>query len=114
LTVAGLPTDGSADTLDADLDGHNSWQEWRADTNPTNAASVLYLLAPTGTVSGVTVRWQSVATRNYFLERSSDLGAPPAFSVIQTNIPGQAGESVLNDTNAVGPGPFFYRVGVQP
>jgi len=61
------PTDGSADYADSDTDGHNTWQEWRADTNPTNAASVLRLFAPTGSVAGVTVRWQSVTTRNYFL-----------------------------------------------
>jgi len=113
LAGFGLPTDGSADYADSDADGHNAWQEWRADTVPTNAASVLRLFAPTGTVAGVTVRWQSVLSRKYFVERSSDVGTPPVFSVIQTNIPGQAIETSFSDTDAIGPGPFFYRVGIR-
>jgi hypothetical protein len=38
-------------------------------------------------------------------------GAP--FSAIQSNLVGLAGSTVASDTNAPGPGPFFYRVGVQ-
>jgi len=54
-----------------------------------------------------------VNTRNYLLERATDLGAVPPFQLLQTNITGQAGITTYTDTNATGPGPFFYRVGLQ-
>jgi len=109
----GLPTDGSADYTDGDTDLMNNWQEWMAGTVPTDAASALRLLTPTLDVSGTVVSWQSVSNRTYFLERASDLGAQPSFSLLANNIVGQAGTTSFTDTNLIGPGPFFYRVGVQ-
>src|SRR6185369_6639908 len=57
----GLATDGTADEADADGDGLNNWQEWRAGTNPTDATSLLRLLRPAFTEQGLTVRWTSVS-----------------------------------------------------
>jgi hypothetical protein len=108
-----LPINGSADYTDADGDGMNNWQEWRAGTNPTNALSVLRLLSPASAAPGVIVSWQSVSGRNYFLERGTRLGAQPPFFPLATNIVGQPGTTTFTDTNAVGAGPFFYRIGVQ-
>jgi hypothetical protein len=116
LQQFGLPTDGSADAADPDTDGHNTWQEWHCQTDPTNALSVLRLLSatPHGTPqSGLTLTWQSVAGVNYFLECSTNLAATPRFTSLATNLPGQPGTTTYTDTNAVGAPSRFYRVGVS-
>jgi hypothetical protein len=107
----GLLTDGSADSADADGDGMNNWQEWVCGTCPTNPLSALRLLSATPRGTNVTVSWQSVAGVNYFLKRSANLASP--FTLVATNIIGQAGTTTYGDTNATGAGPFFYRVGVN-
>lgn len=112
LQQYGFPIDGSADFTDPDGDGMNNWQEWRCGTDPTNAASVLKMLAPSNSPSGVEVSWLSVPNKNYILARASNLGLQPAFQALATNISGQAGTTAYLDTNAVGNGPFYYRVGV--
>jgi hypothetical protein len=111
LQQYGLPTDGSADYADSDHDALNNWQEWVCGTNPTNALSALRMVSALPTGTNVTVSWQSVAAVNYFLARSGDLGSP--FTLLGTNILGQAGTTSYTDTNATGAGPFFYRVGVR-
>jgi hypothetical protein len=113
LQQFGLPTDGSADFIDTDGDGMNNWQEWRCGTDPTNPLSVLKMLSPSNSLPGVTVSWASVSGVDYYLQRSTNLSAQPAFLTIQSNILGQTGTTTFTDTNAPGPGPLFYRVGVQ-
>ena len=54
-----------------------------------------------------------MSNRTSFLERSINLGAQPPFLLLKSNIVGQASTTSYNDTNAIGSGPFFYRVGVQ-
>jgi len=60
----------------------------------------------------VTVTWQSVAGVRYLLECSTNLSAIPRFTPLATSLPGQPGTTTYIDTNAIGAGPFFYRVGV--
>lgn len=114
LLQYGLPTDGSVDYADLDGTAFNVYQDWIAGLNPTNPASVLALQAPQATnTTGLTVTWQSVNTRNYFLLRSTNLSALPAFTSIQSNLVGHAGTTSFTDTTATNSGPYFYRVGVQ-
>jgi hypothetical protein len=113
LQQYGLPADGSADYADPDGDRMNNWQEWIAGTIPTNALSVLRMLGIVRNGSGLVVTWQSVSNRTYFLERGTNLAAHPPFVLLATDIPGQTGTTSYTDTNALGAGPFFYRIGVQ-
>lgn len=113
LQNSGLPTDGSADYTDADGDGMDNYGEWRSDTSPTNALSVLRMVNATNSPNGKTVTWQSVSTRNYWLERATNLGLASPFQTIATNIAGVAGVKSFTDTSATNAGPYFYRVGVQ-
>jgi hypothetical protein len=110
----GLAMDGSADFIDSDGDGMNNWQEWIAGTNPTNALSVLKMLSPSNSSSGITVSWQSVPGINYFLQSRTNLSGSPAFLTLQDSVVGQAGTTSFTDTTATGGGPYYYRVGVQP
>ncbi len=110
----GLPIDGSADHADNDVDGLDNWQEWIAGTVPTDSGSVLVMSVPSPDVSGVTVTWQSVSGKIYFLQRATDFFAQPAFSLLQDYIVGQPGTTSYTDSSAAGDGPFFYRVGVRP
>ena len=114
LQQYGLPINTNTDTADLDGTGFNVYQDWVAGLNPTNAMSVLKMqaLVSTNNPAGLAVTWQSVSGITYFLQSSTNLAAQPAFSTIQSNIVGQAGTTSYTDTNAVGAGPFFYRVGV--
>jgi Tol biopolymer transport system component len=100
---------------DADGDHMSNLQEYQAGTNPTNSLSALRMTTVAVIKPGpeLDVSWNSVSNRIYFLQRSSSLAALPASPVLQSNIVGQAGTTTYQDTTAAGPGPYFYRVGVQ-
>jgi len=70
----------------------------------------LVLQAPVFVPARVTLRWSSATNRTYVLERSTNPAPPQAFTLVQSNIIGQAGTTSYTDTNALGRGPFFYRV----
>jgi hypothetical protein len=113
LQYFGLATDGSADYADPDGDGFNNWQEWVAGTDPTSSLSALRMLDSLVTASGVTLIWQSVTNRSYFIEWSTNLAAHPPFAILATNISGQLDTTAYTDTKLSGCGAVLYRVGVQ-
>jgi hypothetical protein len=106
----GLATDGSADYTDSDGDGMNNWQEWICRTAPTDASSVLRLLAPVSVGRNLAVTWQSVPGVSYSIERSSEVAG--TFTPFASDVPGRVGTTTFADTNAIGRAPFFYRVSV--
>lgn len=110
-----LPLDGSLDFADSDRDGMDNWQEWIAGTSPVDQLSLLAMYSPahTNNPAGLAVTWQSVTNRTYFLQRSLTISAAPAFSTIKSNIVGRSVSTTFTDTNAIGAGPYFYRVGIQ-
>jgi hypothetical protein len=115
LQQFGLPTDGSADHADPDADRSDNWQEWMADTNPTNAASALRLSLLSNTPPTVAASSTSIA-RLYTLLACTNLTSAPASprwtSVSgQIDLPGTGGLLLLTDTNP--PAPAFYRVSVR-
>jgi hypothetical protein len=114
LQQYGLPTDGSADALDGDCDGLNTWEEWRCLTCPTNALSLLRMLSATPAGSEAIVRWQSEPGVSYFIERSTNLAASPQFRLLATNLAGPDATATFTDTNANHGSPVYYRVGVAP
>ena len=107
----GLPVDGSADFIDGDNDHANTWQEWKAWTDPADESSVLRMLTPQSGTNGTVVDWRSVSGQSYVLERATDLNA--SFSPLRGNIIGQAGTTSYTDTNAAGGGSILYRVGAR-
>ena len=113
LVQYGLPTDGSQDYVDSDGDGLNNWQEWFEGTNPKDPSSVLKMLPPKPSGSNIVVTWESVNTRTYYLQRASGGTFPAVFQQIASSIPGLPGTTSYTDTNVTGPGPFFYRIGVN-
>jgi parallel beta-helix repeat protein len=115
LAKYGLPIDGSVDSLDSDGDGANNVSEYRAGTNPTNAASLFQIsnFEFRGS-SNLLVTWQSVAGKSYRLERGTNLMGSPAFDfVVRTNILAVPPMNTETDRITVGKGPLFYRVMVE-
>jgi subtilisin family serine protease len=104
---------GSDPNADPDHDGMNNLAEWIAGTNPTNAASVFRLRLVSATnANNIVVSWPSVAGRNYWLIRSTNL--PAGFnSVVSSNIAATAPTNTLSDTTVLPGNSRFYRVGVQ-
>ncbi len=113
LQQYGLPTDGSVDLADRDGDGLNTWQEWLCQTCPTNALSALRLLPPLLADGDITLRWESIAGVNYFLDRCTNMAGIPCFTRLATGLAGETGVTTFTDTNAVGTGGRFYRIGVS-
>ncbi len=102
----------AADLTDTDKDGTTAWQEYVADTNPTNAASLLRIVAVSNLPPWKIYFEGSSTGRQYTLSWTTNL-----FSGSWTNDPsqlpvwGHGGIDVLTDTNTSAKA-RFYRLEV--
>ncbi len=97
----------SAAGADADGDGANNWQEFKAGTNPNDAASVLRLRSHRGSTQDCVIRWPSAPNKQYVVERAASLDAL-TWTCISTNA-GTGADIEFHD-NSGGPVLRFYRV----
>lgn len=76
----------SIETNDSDHDGVPNWQEWIADTDPTNAASRLgfTILQPAG--AGLRINWKGGTNAWQYIERADTPGSA-TWTTIYTNPP---------------------------
>jgi RHS repeat-associated protein len=115
LATYGLPTDHSADFIDTDGDTFDNWSEWRAMTDPTNALSYFRLIQVDTSPQGNTrLTWISSTGRLYTIEQTTNLmGSGDIFSILVTNIAGQADQCEYTVTNSQNEGIRVLRVNVQ-
>jgi hypothetical protein len=94
-----------------DGDAYTTYQEWLADTNPTNAQSFFHIEAITAS-SPVTIYFQSSSNRLYTLRYTTNI-QPTTWTNVpgQIDVPGNGGMDSLTD--ATNDTPKFYRLGVR-
>src|SRR5262249_23571847 len=84
-------------TPDPDSDGMNNLQEQAADTNPTNAASVLRFSGITASPANVTLQWQGGQQARQVIQQATSLTGP--WTAIYTNPPPTAVTNSLTVSN---------------
>jgi len=117
LAYYGLPPN-SATNSDPTHKGMTLWEDYIAGTDPTNPNSLFKMeinakpLLLGGQLAGITIQWDSVAGKTYGVYRSLSLGQ--TFQAVQTNVTATAPVNSFPDNTASGPGPYFYRIQVNP
>jgi hypothetical protein len=98
----------SCAACDPDGDGFNNWQEYIADTNPTNAASYLRITSLALVPAGLRIEWQGGILATQYLQRLDGFGTN-TWQDVFTNYPPTP--IIGSFTNAVGTtSPSFYRI----
>jgi hypothetical protein len=98
---------------DQDGDGALTWQEYVADTVPTNASSVLAVTGIRPDGSSVVVEWEGGNAARQFLESRFDLVlTTDVWAAVFTNEPPTPRETNFLDSSSA-PGPRYYRVRAQ-
>lgn len=109
-TLHGLNLEDPADAvLDLDNDGYTNFDEFRAQTSPSDPQSRLYISAVLASESQVGLRWASVPGVNYQLESTTDLAAPE-WDILTSHLADSEMTEALTERDAR----RFYRVRVVP
>jgi hypothetical protein len=106
-------------SIDHDGDGIEAWEEYVADTIPTNQNSFfsLSLTDPgRGTSGNMVISWGSSTNRFYTLERATNTLLVPGWTNIPalTAVQGTGGIMTHTNTTASGSGSFRVRASTRP
>jgi uncharacterized repeat protein (TIGR01451 family) len=98
---------------DADGDGLDNLEEFRAGTEPTEAASALRILSVQYRGADVVIQFASVGGKAYRLERTTDLSRAEWGTVVE-NLRGAGAVMEATDRGAAGSRRLFYRLRIVP
>ena len=99
-----------AETNDVDGDGATAWEEWTADTDPTNAHSVLAIVNIAPTNGHVRLQWSGGRNAHQSLEIRTNLTEEALLWMeLFTNEPPTPATGTYLHTNAPHP-TLFYRM----
>jgi hypothetical protein len=104
----GHPTNELPD-VDRDSDEAVNLDEYSADTQPTNVASVFRIINILGATNTATISWTGGIGATQYVDRCTDLVSGPQWKRLTTNDPPTAVSTNYTDlfaTNAV----YFYRI----
>jgi hypothetical protein len=103
---------------DADGDGFSDVREYRADTNPTNAASHLRITRFSASEGGtnVSLTWSSMASRLYRIRETNDVAAPNPWADVGLGLfaPDAGATTTRTFTDTASPQRFFEIEAVRP
>ena len=112
LDLHGLMNYAADELTDNDTDGHDAWEEYIADTIPTDGNSYLHIADVTAAGASHVVTWASSAVRVYSVMTLLDLiSGTWTYVPGQTNLPGTAG--AMSYTNSTPASMQFYRISVS-
>ena len=104
----------AAATNDTDNDGFPAWEEYLADTVPTNPASLLRITGIGFSNNAVNLSWQGGTGVYQFIERRSDLvSTTETWRTVFTNTPPTASVFGQFDDNSTPQTPSHYRIRAQ-
>ncbi|MBT3295302.1 MAG: DUF11 domain-containing protein [Verrucomicrobia bacterium] len=98
----------TAATNDSDNDGMLAWEEWVADTIPTNKESLLALTGSTVTNGGVLVEWTGGESATQYLDYADDLLImPDPWHALLTNAPPTATVTTYQHNGSITTSRFY-------